>query len=182
MVGQTTATATATKPSRSDEVLDSDQQQEIANQVRAQFDSLAPKRPAKPNRSEPDAISPILPSDVNQNIPELDKLRYIESRSPVKFSFDGRSEVGDEFVETEYYKELVSIDKQHHATGTGFIKVENDGGAATGYGIELGGDSVLENRVNGHGIRSNPATNDWVPEVEDDQVFVSSKPNRSEVS
>ncbi|KAG6655992.1 hypothetical protein I3843_05G228600 [Carya illinoinensis] len=30
--------------------------------------------------------------------------------------------------------------------------------------------------------RSNPATNDWVPKINEDQVFVSSKPNRSESS
>ncbi|KAK4584771.1 hypothetical protein RGQ29_022463 [Quercus rubra] len=32
------------------------------------------------------------------------------------------------------------------------------------------------------GFRSNPATNDWVPNIDEDQGFVSSKPNRSESS
>ncbi|KAI9109701.1 hypothetical protein K1719_019331 [Acacia pycnantha] len=40
----------ATKPSRSEELLDADEQERITGQIRQQFDSLAPK----PNRSEPD--------------------------------------------------------------------------------------------------------------------------------
>ena len=76
---------TVTKPSRSDEVLDADQQQQITNQVRAQFDSLAPKRPTKPNRSEPDlAITTSnLPPAVDKSIPEVDKLRSLQSQSHV---------------------------------------------------------------------------------------------------
>ena len=75
-----------TKPSRSDEVLEAYQQQQITNQVRAQFDSLAPKRPTKPNRSEPDLITTTcnLPPVVDQNIPELDKLRSLQSQSHVR--------------------------------------------------------------------------------------------------
>lgn len=81
---------TVTKPSRSDEVLDTDQQLQIANQVRAQFDSIAPKRPAKPNRSESESDTtppkPV-PSDADQ-IPELDRLRSLQSQSSVcKISF-----------------------------------------------------------------------------------------------
>ncbi|KAH0842018.1 hypothetical protein HID58_090560 [Brassica napus] len=36
------------KPSRSDEVSDPDQQIKNSNEIRAGFDSLAPKRPTKP--------------------------------------------------------------------------------------------------------------------------------------
>ena len=82
MVGQWTVT----KPSRSDEVLDANQQLDITNQIRAQFDSIVPKRPAKPNRSESetDAASP--PTAADQNcIPECDKLRSLQSQLPVIF-------------------------------------------------------------------------------------------------
>lgn len=80
MVGQWTAT----KPSRSDEVLDADQQVQITNQVRARFDSMAPKRPTKPNRSESgETPSPALSNIDQNNIPELDKLRSLQSQRPV---------------------------------------------------------------------------------------------------
>ena len=82
MVGQWTVT----KPSRSDEVLDANQQLDITNQIRAQFDSIAPKWPAKPNRneSELETISPPTATDQN-NIPKLDNLQSLQSQSPVIF-------------------------------------------------------------------------------------------------
>ncbi|TYI50364.1 hypothetical protein E1A91_D12G097100v1 [Gossypium mustelinum] len=173
MVGQWTAT----KPSRSDEVLDSDQQQRITNQVRAQFDSMVPKRPTKPNRSEPDLTSSNPPSDVDQNIPELDKLRSLQSQSQAKISEGGATVEQEEFVETQYYREMNSIDKQHHTTGSGFIRVIEEGGEGNGYDIQLeSGQDAISKPI----FKSNPATNDWIPTLEDGQVFVSSKPNRSE--
>ncbi|EXB59541.1 hypothetical protein L484_009299 [Morus notabilis] len=181
MVGQ----LTATKPSRSDEVLDSDQQLKITSQIRAQFDSMAPKRPTKPNRSEPDlSLSPSpVETTIDQTIPELDKLRSLQAQSQVVISDEGDTTVTEEFVETQYYRELDSIDKQHHTTGSGFIKVVKEGS-------EEGDDQVIQLRE-GHfggvgtapgGYRSNPATNDWVPKIDEDQIFISSKPNRSEIS
>ena len=49
----------------------------------AQFDSLSPKRPLKPNRSEPDSSPPMPDKDVDQSqtIPELDKFRSLQSQS-----------------------------------------------------------------------------------------------------
>ncbi|OWM82141.1 hypothetical protein CDL15_Pgr001715 [Punica granatum] len=174
----------AAKPSRSDEVVDAEQQLRMADQVRAQFDSIAPKRPAKPSRSESDSEQ--VTSDVGGgDIPELDKLRSLQSQSQIAISKvgGGAPVIADEFVETQYYTELCSIDRQHHTTGNGFINVERGGDEAR-YGIQL---------ERGHGwggvyrrpeIRSNPAMNDWVPIPEEDhrQVYVSSKPNRSEGS
>ncbi|XVF17601.1 hypothetical protein REPUB_Repub10bG0137500 [Reevesia pubescens] len=180
MVGQWTVI----KPSRSDEVLDADQQQQITNQVRAQFDSLAPKRPTKPNRSEPDLATTTttsnLPLAVDQNIPELDKLRSLQSQSHVKISVGGDTVVHDEFLETQYYREMDSIDKEHHTTGSGFIRVMKEGGEGNEYDIQLENGHGAGNVVNRPIFRSNPATNDWIPTLEEDQVFVSSKPNRSE--
>ena len=81
MVGQ----YTVTKPSRSDEVLDVDQQLRIASEIKAQFESIAPKRPVKPNRSEPDSSTPtpVESTAVDQNIPELNKFQALQSQSHV---------------------------------------------------------------------------------------------------
>ncbi|XWS29754.1 hypothetical protein CRYUN_Cryun24cG0057600 [Craigia yunnanensis] len=180
MVGQWTVT----KPSRSDEVLQADQQQQITNQVRAQFDSLAPKRPTKPNRSEPDFATTTsnVPPAVDQYIPELNKLRSLQSQSQshVKISVGGDTVVQDEFVETQYYREMDSIDKEHHTTGSGFIRVVREGGEGNECDIQLENGQGAGNVVNSPVFKSNPATNDWIPKAEEDQVFVSSKPNRSE--
>ncbi|XWS45210.1 hypothetical protein CRYUN_Cryun15aG0116500 [Craigia yunnanensis] len=164
---------TVTKPSRSDEVLNADQQQQITNQVRAQFDSLAPKRPTKPNRSEPDlAITTSnLPPAVDQSIPELDKLQSLQSQSHVNISIGGDTVVQDEFVETQYYREMDSIDKEHHTTGSGFITVMR-GGEGNGYDIQLENGQDAGMVVNRPIFKSNPATNDWIPNVEEDQVFM----------
>ncbi|KAG6654004.1 hypothetical protein CIPAW_05G115900 [Carya illinoinensis] len=74
----------------------------------------------------------ILVADMhNENIPELDKFRALQSRSQITFSADGAPKVQDEYVETQYYRELHSIDKQHHTTGSGFIRgvgAEGEGG------------------------------------------------------
>ncbi|MCD9638725.1 hypothetical protein HAX54_022863 [Datura stramonium] len=83
----------------------------------------------------------------------------------------------EEFVETQYYNELVSIDKQHHTTGSGFIKVANPTNGNI-YNLQLNG--VHENG-RAREFKTNPATNDWIPSSDDYQVeFTSSKPSRSE--
>lgn len=95
--------AVITKPSRSDEILNEDQRLEITNKVRAQFESLAPKRPFKPNRSESDSTTALPPAtsyapDQNDYVaPELDKLRSLQTRSqvleyifPFSFFYDSR--------------------------------------------------------------------------------------------
>lgn len=77
----------ATKPSRSDDVLDENEQARIANQVKAQFDAIAPKRPTKPNRSESDSTAPPAPpSDQDVPLPEFEKLRSLQSQSQVRLS------------------------------------------------------------------------------------------------
>ncbi|KAA8531636.1 hypothetical protein F0562_006647 [Nyssa sinensis] len=151
MVGQ----STVTKPGRSDEVLDADQQLRITNQVRAQFDSMIPKRPTKPNRSESDSAptSPLF--DENIPVPEFEKFRSLQSQSHVIIS-DANTMIQDEFVETQYYQQLDSIDKQHHTTGNGFIKVRNED-RDDGYDLRL--QRGYEN--GGHRemlFRTNPAT------------------------
>ncbi|XP_060191310.1 uncharacterized protein LOC132621163 [Lycium barbarum] len=167
---------TVTKPSRSDEVLDEDEQLRIANEVKALFEAQAPKRLPKPNRSEPEySVNPTSPLE-DIPIPELDNLRSLQSQGGSVFSETNCSEQ-EEFVETQYYDELVSIDKQHHTTGSGFIKAvdQTDGNI---YNLQLnGGQENGRARV----FKTNPATNDWIPSSDDYQVgFTSSKPSRSE--
>ncbi|XP_027361963.1 uncharacterized protein LOC113869708 [Abrus precatorius] len=177
MVGQWTAT----KPSRSDEVLDAEEQVRIANHVRAHFDALEPKRSIKPNRSEPDPLAqnPVDPAISLHDIPELHKFQSLQSRSHDVLSSEGFVDTQDEFVETQYYKELASVDKQHHTTGSGFIKAVREGGE-NGYEIQLPASQVDGGETQHRGYKGNPATNDWVPNLDEHKVFVSSKPNRSE--
>ncbi|KAJ0653992.1 hypothetical protein HanPI659440_Chr15g0611831 [Helianthus annuus] len=109
MVGQPTVTV---KPSRSDDIIDPHQQLQISEQVRSHFDSILPKRPPKPNRSDP-VESGSLSDEPVTTIPELIKFQSLISQSQGIVS-DGNAAVEEEFVETGYYKELVSIDKEHH--------------------------------------------------------------------
>ncbi|XP_068656980.1 uncharacterized protein [Aristolochia californica] len=174
------------KPSRSDEILDAEQQQKIAEEVRLHFDSLAPKRPKKPNRSEATLTEEGDASSLlhDEDIPEFHKLQALESQTQAAVFWDGTSNPAlEEFVETQYYQELNSIDKQHHTTGSGFIKgaveAKEDEGSSSFrlQGIDgWRGRTVLV-------MKSNPATNDWIPRIDEEEaVFVSSKPARSEGS
>nr|AFK36868.1 unknown [Medicago truncatula] len=169
---------TTTKPSRSDEVLNTEEQIKITNQVKAQFDALTPKRPIKPNRSEPETQQNLVDSTFpSHNIQELEKLQSLQSNSQTILSSKGLVDTQDEFVETKYYQELLSIDKQHHTTGSGFIKAVKDGDEGE-YGIQL---PASHGETQFRGYKSNPATNDWVPNLNHQHMdYVSSKPNRSE--
>lgn len=157
------------------------------DQIRAQFDSVVPKRPMKPSRSESDC-STQNPSELTsvEAIPELDKLRNLQSQSYVLHLGVGESLVQDDYVETEYYKHLHSIEKRHHKTGSGFIQVGNEGGE-NGVNIQNNETEFID-VANGRvhvdgGCKGNPATNDWLPKFDDrDLIFRSRKPNRSEGS
>lgn len=183
MVGQ--KLPTVNKPSRSDEVVDPEQQLRIAHEVRAHFESVAPKRPIKPSRSEPDPDASLAHQSNSGPIPELQKLLSLKSdHHQVVLSTGGEWVEQDEFVETQYYKQLESIDKQHHTTGTGFIKatkerVENGESYEFQRLPENGKDTNKMGAFSGY--KSNPATNDWTPSVDEiSQVeCVSTKPSRS---
>ncbi|XP_022149507.1 uncharacterized protein LOC111017922 isoform X2 [Momordica charantia] len=117
----------AGKPSLSDVVLADEDQILITNQIRAQFDSIAPKRPTKPSRSEPDSSPQNPPQEIasQQAIPELNKLLNLQSQSHGLHLGEGDSLlVQEEYVETQYYKELDSVEKRHH-------KLEADGGVGS---------------------------------------------------
>jgi len=77
---------TTTKPSRSDEVLDAEEQLRIAYEIRAHFDALQPGRPVKPNRSEPGSPHAVNHSLSNNDIPELHKFQSLQSSSHVSIT------------------------------------------------------------------------------------------------
>ncbi|XP_072954382.1 uncharacterized protein [Typha angustifolia] len=160
------------RPNRSDAHLSPEEAARIEAEVRGYFEEVTPKRHTKPSRSEySDVYSDALPS-TDESIPEFDKLRHLES-DPEKLVCDG-GEVIEEYVETEYYKDLNCIDKQHHTTGTGFIKVEKPNSSS----FDL--TTVSYSPTSQVNCRGNPATNDWIPSA-DMVIPASNKPNRSDI-
>lgn len=160
------------RPNRSDVHLSQEEAARIEEETRDYFDGIAPKRHAKPSRSEHSSQYVDPPSDRQQeDIPEFLKFQHLEN-DPQKLVYSG-SEVTEEFVETEYYQDLNCIDKQHHTTGTGFIKMEN----ADGKSFNLAANSATCCQAS---CKGNPATNDWIPAAADKEAFSSDKPNRSE--
>ena len=71
--------ATVIKPSRSDEVVDPEEQLRITHEIKTRFESMAPKRPIKPNRSEPDPDAYLAYQTHSDPIPELQKLISFKS-------------------------------------------------------------------------------------------------------
>ncbi|KAL9256385.1 hypothetical protein AKJ16_DCAP22355 [Drosera capensis] len=142
------------RPNRSDIHLTTDEEEKIAEQTKEYFDGLAPKRHTKPQRSEYESRYVDADQGDTAPIPELVALQRLENDDHQKLVYSG-TEVTEEFVETDYYKDLNCIDKQHHTTGTGFIEVENKGEC---YHIEPDSDTTHHPHTHG-----NPATNDWVP-------------------
>ncbi|XP_038706771.1 uncharacterized protein LOC120002201 isoform X2 [Tripterygium wilfordii] len=147
------------RPSRSDLHLSKEEEAKMEEQARGYFDGVAPKRHTKPQRSEfstgyVDALS------LNGVIPEYIHFQQLEN-DPQKVLCDG-GKVTEEFVETEYYKDLNCVDKQHHTTGTGFITMENSNGRS----FNLKPDSAITSHAS---CKGNPATNDWIPSPADVQ-------------
>ncbi|CAI9097562.1 OLC1v1034026C4 [Oldenlandia corymbosa var. corymbosa] len=192
------------RPNRSDVHLSREEEAKMEEATRQHFDSLAPKRHTKPQRSEysktyTDAVS-LSGGDVIP--PEFVEFQRLENdHSEVLLPFDcivvcadgsflilryffflvlmqklvyknGNHEA-EEFVETEYYKDLNGVDKQHHTTGTGFISMDN----MKGKSFSLDPDSDIDHHDS---CKGNPATNDWIPAPVDEVEFVSGKPKRSE--
>ncbi|KQK05977.1 uncharacterized protein LOC100824988 [Brachypodium distachyon] len=166
-----------TRPARSDPRLPPEEAARVEAQVRGYFDSVAPRRPAKPPRSDPSdggAGGAVVESPAGgDEIPELRKLPDLEAK-PQKLVLDGGDANGEEYMETQYYDGINCIDKQHHTTGTGFIKVGR---------LYTNGSSFKVTTVayssNILSCRSNPATNDWIPSSET-VIPVWNKPSRSD--
>ncbi|KAI5076639.1 hypothetical protein GOP47_0008704 [Adiantum capillus-veneris] len=78
----------------------------------------------------------------------------------------------EEFVETEYYKDLNAVDKSlHHTTGSGFIQVEKNSAPV----LDLSSSGLTRTKSG-----CNPATNDWIPAESTMEMHASEKPRRSE--
>ncbi|XWS53045.1 hypothetical protein CRYUN_Cryun11dG0124300 [Craigia yunnanensis] len=162
------------RPNRSDVHLSVEEEAKLEEKTREYFDEKTPKRHTKPQRSEYSSKYVDVLADGNNNdsnIPEYVEFQRLEN-DPRKIVYNG-SEVRGEFVETEYYEDLNCVNKQHHTTGTGFIKVENANGRSFSLEPDLDTDC--------HGsCKGNPATNDWIPAASDAVYFASDKPNRSD--
>ncbi|KAK6935766.1 hypothetical protein RJ641_032796 [Dillenia turbinata] len=148
------------RPDRSDTHMSREEEAKTERETRDYFDTLAPKRHTKPQRSEyssqyHDALS----NPNTQVIPEYTEFQRLENDTQ-KLVYNA-SEVTEEFVETEYYKDLDCVDKQHHTTGTGFIKMDN----TKGNNFSLEPDSGTECHAS---CKGNPATNDWIPAAADE--------------
>ncbi|XP_009623973.1 uncharacterized protein [Nicotiana tomentosiformis] len=161
------------RANRSDVHVSKEEEAKIEEATREYFDGITPKRHTKPQRSDYSSTytDDIIPSN-DSTIPEHVEFQRLEN-DPQKLVYNGNSQVTEEFVETEYYKDLNGIDKQHHTTGTGFIKVEN----AKGNTFNIGADSATDSN---HAYKGNPATNDWIPSAVDAVNFISEKPSRSD--
>ncbi|KAK9168231.1 hypothetical protein Syun_000371 [Stephania yunnanensis] len=160
------------RPSRSDVHLSQEEEAKIEEETRDYFDDLAPKRHSKPQRSEHSSqYSDSLSNDAL--IPELTKFEHLESEDHKKLVYNG-SEATEEFVETEYYKDLNCVGKQHHTTGTGFISMGSSNGRSC-FSLVPDSDTTCHSSRKG-----NPATNDWVPAPPQEMNWSSDKPHRSD--
>ncbi|TKW26985.1 hypothetical protein SEVIR_3G227200v4 [Setaria viridis] len=166
-----------TRPARSDPHLPPEEAARVEAEVRGYFESVAPKRLAKPPRSDPSEDAGAEGDAGDHDLPELRKLRDLEAK-PQKLVLDGGGDDVDgreEYVETRYYDGLIGIDKQHHTTGTGFIKVE--GPNCSAFSVMTNGNGYSS--ASSVRCTSNPATNDWIPSAEI-VIPASNKPSRSD--
>ncbi|XP_011082381.1 uncharacterized protein LOC105165170 [Sesamum indicum] len=159
------------RPSRSDVHLNGEAAARVEAATRDYFDRAAPKRHTKPQRSDYSSAYVDGFSAHDTVIPEYLHFQRLEKDDVQKLVYKG-STADDEFVETKYYSDLNGVDKQHHTTGTGFIKVDS----INGKGFSLSADTAAECHAS---CRGNPATNDWIPATADMVDFISGKPNRS---
>ncbi|KAL9238724.1 hypothetical protein vseg_013108 [Gypsophila vaccaria] len=160
------------RPNRSDEHLSADEEERIQEETREHFDDLAPKRHTKPQRSEYSSSYVDVNSKDGDVIPEYAEFQRLENDQE-KLGYKNEGNVTEEFVETEYYKDLNCVDKQHHTTGTGFIKVEDGSGKL----YDIAPDLDYNHHASSKG---NPATNEWLPANDDQSNYVSDKPTRSD--
>ncbi|CAN6471449.1 unnamed protein product [Victoria cruziana] len=162
------------RPNRSDVHLPREEEMKIEEETRAFFDGQAPMRHSKPQRSDYSSQykDNFDSSHAAGDVPhEFQKFQDLEHRDTQKLNYS-TDDAPEEYVETEYYKDLNCVGKQHHTTGTGFIKVDKNGDTFSLKSDVYGSDHHAS-------CKGNPATNEWVPSME--PVFpVSHKPKRSE--
>ncbi|XP_009407565.2 uncharacterized protein LOC103990214 [Musa acuminata AAA Group] len=165
------------RPDRSDAHLAPEEEVKAEAEAREYFDSIAPKRHTKPSRSEYSAVySDSVPPSDRDSTPELDKFRNLEAHDQ-KLVCEG-SEAAEEYVETEYYTDLNCVEKQHHTTGTGFIKMDKGDGNR----FELTPDCACDASGCHPHLQGNPATNEWIPSADTVRPSPDShKPPRSDL-
>lgn len=76
-----------TRPARSDPHLPPEEAARVEAEIRGYFDSVAPRRQAKPPRSDPSEDAPAEPVAVDagdHDLPELRKLRDLEAKPQVR--------------------------------------------------------------------------------------------------
>ncbi|KAI4306659.1 hypothetical protein L6164_029917 [Bauhinia variegata] len=162
----------SSRPNRSDVHSSVDEEAKIEAETREYFDGVAPKRHTKPQRSDYASQYVDALSTNDGSTPEMLQFQRLENDPQAQKLVYNGSKVAEEFVETEYYSDLNKVDKQHHTTGTGFIKVEK---GANFFHLEADHSSGCH-----HSCKCNPATNDWVPSPTNQEGFSSEKPNRSD--
>ncbi|KAJ4979174.1 hypothetical protein NE237_009954 [Protea cynaroides] len=160
------------RPSRSDVHLSEKEEEKKWEETRCHFDELAPKRHSKPQRSEYSSQYTDTLGNPSDSIPELVRFQQLEN-DPQKLVYKG-NDPREEYVETEYYKDLNCVDKHHHTTGTGFIRT----GTTNGSSFKLAPDTCSACHSS---LKGNPATNDWIPANGDMITQRSDKPNRSDI-
>jgi len=72
-----------TRPARSDPHLPPEEAARVEAEVRYYFDSVAPRRPAKPPRSDPSEDGGAEAGAGDHDLPELRKLRDLEAKPQV---------------------------------------------------------------------------------------------------
>ncbi|KAG6411932.1 hypothetical protein SASPL_124586 [Salvia splendens] len=159
------------RPNRSDVHLSGEEAAKVEAAVRERFDEAAPKRHTKPQRSDHSAVYTDALSSDDGVIAEYAQFQLLE-KDTEKLDYSG-GKPDEEFTETEYYKDLNCVDKQHHTTGTGFIKMEN----TNEKDFSIAGETTTECHASSKG---NPATNDWIPSPSTEVDFTSDKPSRSD--
>eukprot|EP00270_Netrium_digitus_P015662 TRINITY_DN5522_c0_g1_i3.p1 TRINITY_DN5522_c0_g1~~TRINITY_DN5522_c0_g1_i3.p1 ORF type:complete len:177 (+),score=47.28 TRINITY_DN5522_c0_g1_i3:141-671(+) len=171
----------AVKPSRSDEVTSPEEQAAVLAKVEAYFADLAPKRPARPDRSFPEEDICVDKPSSTAAIPELKILAQLQSTGNV-FSKEVNKEGIEEFKETEYYKSFPG-DTEHVPMGTAFIKLDvRKSSNSSAQAADLPPPVWHHGQATGLGGRfgCNPARNDWQASPPEEVLFSSSKPERSE--
>jgi hypothetical protein len=79
-----------TRPARSDPHLPHEEAARVEAEVRGYFDSVAPRRPAKPPRSDPSEDAQAEPAAVDagdHDLPELRRLRDLEAKPQIRALF-----------------------------------------------------------------------------------------------
>ncbi|XP_054819316.1 uncharacterized protein LOC129318520 [Prosopis cineraria] len=162
------------RPNRSDVHVSMEEEAQIETKTRQYFDGAAPKRHTKPQRSDYSSqYVDALAGDADGAIPEMLQFQRLENLPHPQNLASNGIQVTEEFVETEYYNDLNSVDKQHHTTGTGFIEMEKSDNF-----FHIEPDNNTTHHPSG---KCNPATNDWVPAASNEVGFFSDKPNRSDI-